>query len=446
MTKKSHHSRLSSRDMQRMQERHGRYAGSNKLHSRFETYLGVQNEGGESDNANGNNFGSSEWLNDIPKNGARQPPGLSGGGKGELYDEEDLKNLFATHLNIMDQLQIDEDDDDDALTDIPPPPSSFSVHDLVMQAITEETPSPSPPSSLTKLLKKSSQIRAIATDVDGTLLPPKTKSPHPRTVTSLRNAILHAADDNDTNRTAVVFVATGKSRKGATDSLGPILGPLLRDIPGVYIQGLYCVDARGRTLFERKLSTDAVTVAANLARRFRLSVAAYDGDDLFTPEVDELTEELHTGYGEPRPRVLPGGASSLEDYGRGFHKLLLMDSDPAALVAVRPLLEEAAGACGACVTQALPTMLEWLPEGCSKAVGVRKVCEALGVDPTTELLALGDAENDAEMLKMACIGVAMGDGTDLAKECADYIMDSGCAEGAAGAAIDLFGFGTESYS
>ena len=77
-----------------------------------------------------------------------------------------------------------------------------------------------------------------------------------------------------------------------------------------------------------------------------------------------------------------------------MHKLILMDDDVDLLAnTVRPQLELIAEECGASVTQAIPTMLEWIPSGCSKAVGVAKVCDALGVDMGEELLALGDAES-----------------------------------------------------
>jgi hydroxymethylpyrimidine pyrophosphatase-like HAD family hydrolase len=82
-------------------------------------------------------------------------------------------------------------------------------------------------------------------------------------------------------------------------------------------------------------------------------------------------------------------------------------------------------------------MLELLPEGCSKALGVQKLCEVLGVDPSTQLLALGDAENDVEMLKMASVGVAVGNGCGLAKEAADVILEETSDEGGAGIAMEV---------
>ena len=69
-----------------------------------------------------------------------------------------------------------------------------------------------------------------------------------------------------------------------------------------------------------------------------------------------------------------------------------MDYDLEKIAKLRPLLETLAEQHGACVTQAIPSMLEILPMGCSKALGVAKLCEALGFNPSEELLALGDAE------------------------------------------------------
>ena len=54
-------------------------------------------------------------------------------------------------------------------------------------------------------------------------------------------------------------------------------------------------------------------------------------------------------------------------------------------------------------------------------------------------LALGDAENDAEMLSLASIGVAMGNACPVAKEAADFVLDYTNDEGGAGAGMELFG-------
>jgi hydroxymethylpyrimidine pyrophosphatase-like HAD family hydrolase len=85
--------------------------------------------------------------------------------------------------------------------------------------------------------------------------------------------------------------------------------------------------------------------------------------------------------------------------------------------------------------------LELLPEGCSKAFGVQKLCERLGIDPSTELLAIGDAENDLEMLEMAACGVAVANAVPMTKKVADIVLNETSGEGGAGIAIQLFGLG-----
>lgn len=71
--------------------------------------------------------------------------------------------------------------------------------------------------------------------------------------------------------------------------------------------------------------------------------------------------------------------------------------------AVRPAIEEAIAG-DASITSALAGMLEVLPQGASKAAGIEVVLETLGIQ-SDEIMAMGDAENDLQMLKMA--GVRM---------------------------------------
>jgi HAD superfamily hydrolase (TIGR01484 family) len=240
------------------------------------------------------------------------------------------------------------------------------------------------------------------------------------------------------------FPATGKSRAGAIISLGPDIGSLLLNIPGVYVQGLYCVDGNGNVIFEKRLPTSAIRAAERLASEYGLSVVAYDGDDLYTTDRTDIVVRLSEYHGEPEVNLLidevSGRPMELADHVPGAHKLLLMHDDLEKLAIVRSRLEEVASTHDATVTVALPTMLELLPAGCSKAYGVERVCEALGVDPTAELLALGDAENDSEMLRMASIGVAVGNACPIAKDAADFVMRERNDEGGAGLAMNLFGF------
>lgn len=429
---------------------------------------------------------SNEWgrQSDFPSGFQKNPFGSSlksVRNKSNLYSDEELFRVLKLHEDLQKVNEGREDDcndknmednikqsESDKELDLQLFMGSGGLQELIAKTLKDDNAMPSV--GLTKaptlqmidideqLQARSKGIRAIASDVDGTILTSK-MSVHPRTRLALKRAIQSSSSwtsgdrNGDTSaggRIQYFFPATGKSRMGALDSLGIEIGSLVaQNCGGVYLQGLYCVDQNGKVVFEKKLDRSAIRAAECLAEETGVSIVGYDGDDLYTTNQTDIVRHLHEHYGEPLPVLLPkmqgdpeeqsGGVRKLESHKASMHKLLLMDNDVDKLThIVRPKLEALASQHGACVTQALPTMLELLPGGCSKATGVEKLCQALDIDPRTELLAIGDAENDAGMLRMACIGVAVGNASPPAREASDIVLEFTNDQGGAGVAIDLF--------
>lgn len=67
-------------------------------------------------------------------------------------------------------------------------------------------------------------------------------------------------------------------------------------------------------------------------------------------------------------------------------------------------------------------MLEFLLKGVSKGVVVCELCELLEID-LVNVLALGDGENDKEMLIYAGVGVVVGNVSDVMKVVVDIVLD-----------------------
>eukprot|EP00979_Chaetoceros_neogracilis_P008053 scaffold1768_cov275-Chaetoceros_neogracile.AAC.3 len=378
----------------------------------------------------------------------------SRGGKDGLYSDEDLFNVLTLHEELAKEMDDGENTDTERLLVVNEDSPLGGIHDMVTKMTLgrkEEAPFGFPSSASPgidigpELKKKSSQIRAIASDVDGTILTSK-MTVHPRTRLAIINAIKSASKGGNIQ---YFFPATGKSRKGALDSLGFEIGGLIAEkCGGVYLQGLFCVDPKGNVVFEKKLDMMAIAAAEALVEESGISIVGYDGDDLYTTDQTDIVIHLHEYYGEPLSCLLPNedaeGVRKLAAHVPSMHKLILMHDDAEMLTnVVRPKLEVLAEKYNACVTQALPTMLELLPKGCSKALGVQKLCEVLKIEPETELLAIGDAENDAGMLEMACIGVAVANASPQARDASDYIVELTNEKGGAGMAMDLFALNRE---
>lgn len=75
---------------------------------------------------------------------------------------------------------------------------------------------------------------------------------------------------------------------------------------------------------------------------------------------------------------------------------------------------------------------EFCLKGNSKATGIRRVMDYLGLDMSRSV-AMGDSLNDLEMLECAGISVAMGDGVEKVRAAADIVTcpasDGGVADG-----------------
>ena len=74
--------------------------------------------------------------------------------------------------------------------------------------------------------------------------------------------------------------------------------------------------------------------------------------------------------------------------------------------------------------------LEVVPAGTGKDTAMRALCEALGLT-SAEVIALGDHDIDAPLLRAAGLGIAMGNASAEARAAADEVTASCDEDGAA---------------
>ena len=82
--------------------------------------------------------------------------------------------------------------------------------------------------------------------------------------------------------------------------------------------------------------------------------------------------------------------------------------------------------------------LDVVQPGVSKATGIRVLMDAFGID-ASGVMAFGDAGNDAEMLRLAGVGVAMGNASDELKSIADLVCDPCEEQGVLKVLEEVFG-------
>jgi len=272
-------------------------------------------------------------------------------------------------------------------------------------------------------------VDVLLLDMDGTLLN-RQNLVTPATVDALRAVRARGVQ---------VIVATGKARPGAIAALtssglsapGGVCG---LDTPGVFLQGLCVYGAAGALVFRRELSPEVVTEAFALSAASGVPAAAFCGDTCSSLAPSAQLDLLHTRYYEPRAAVQPSLGALLA--GPPVSKMLFYATSAAAIAELRPRVE-AALAGRATVVQAVPDMLEVLPLAASKGAGVAKLLHALGV-PAERAAAVGDGENDVDMLRGVGLGIAMGNAVPLARAAARHVLQRGNDDDGVAEAIERF--------
>lgn len=241
-------------------------------------------------------------------------------------------------------------------------------------------------------------FRMLALDVDGTLVNAQNEM-----APEVYDAVHHARDAG-----AEIVIATGRSMHGVSDVL-------------------------------RKLDVKSgIAVASNGAVVYRFDGDSYDLVHVVTFDAREVVRRL--------TEQMPDALVAVEEIGVGYRSNQQLEvnamtgsvtvesvedlvAEPVARVIVRSddhtveefnAIVEGIGISGTNYYIGFSAWLDLAPEGVSKASGAQIVIDELGLQ-VGDVLALGDGNNDLELLAWAGRGVAMGQAIQRVKDVADAV-------------------------
>lgn len=242
-------------------------------------------------------------------------------------------------------------------------------------------------------------IQCILSDIDGTLIS------HMKPLSIENFDAINKLMISKSN--CPMYLCTGRSRASAFRVLGPdmlsLFGGNIERIPGVYQQGLLVYGKTGELIHEQNLPQDMIVKVTDFAEKHGIPIIAYCRESIYCRKRCEQTDKI-VQYLDPLPIEIDAGLPELFNKGISVQKLIMVDED-SKLVSIRPSLEtEFQNSVG--ITKAVKGMLEILPFGASKGNGVDIFLQHLKISPQNTI-ALGDGENDIEMLKHVKYGIAM---------------------------------------
>eukprot|EP00892_Ulva_mutabilis_P006781 jgi/Ulvmu1/4475/UM002_0200.1 len=266
-------------------------------------------------------------------------------------------------------------------------------------------------------------VRVVCLDMDGTLLNSASQIT-PMTARVLQQCLAIEG--------LTVMLATGKARTAAISAcssagLAGKSGIVHDSGPGVFLQGLATYGPSGEPLRGPSLEWSVVETALQFAEEQRISCCAFLGDTCATTFMTPYLKELHTRYYEPLSEVMPL-AELLA--GPEVKKLLFMTEPHAIDEVVKPQMEKLMAGTSADTTQAVDSMLEIVPRGTNKWIGISQFLEAAGLE-AANVLAIGDGMNDYDMLLNAGTSIAVANAKEPLLGIADRVFESNDDDGVA---------------
>jgi hypothetical protein len=246
----------------------------------------------------------------------------------------------------------------------------------------------------------------LVVDLDGTLL---------RDDKTISEENVRAIQDAHDCGLAIVL-ATGRPPVGAHHALSR-LSPAANEYLITY-NGALTTDLRtGRILAIHELTRRDFDLLAPYLRQRGVYCYAFSRDICLAPEPHEIIEA---------EQAFNGIDTAIVDFDRlppdePFVKIMAT-GDPDLLARIhRQLPAEWLKAYQ--VVQSAPILLEFMSPRAGKGQAVQDLCRQLGIS-AQDVICVGDAGNDMDMVAWAGLGVAMGNAVEALRALADHITDT----------------------
>jgi Cof subfamily protein (haloacid dehalogenase superfamily) len=264
-------------------------------------------------------------------------------------------------------------------------------------------------------------IKALCTDIDGTLLNSK-RELSPRTIAAFKNV----ADK--------IPVVLASSRMPAAmrhlqHELGVSAYPIICYNGGYVVQ--YNINGEITKVFDSVcIPVNICEAVVDLARNTSINVSLYFEDEWYAPQFDYWTErEQRITKADP---IIEGNDSVISRWkqkNQGAHKIMCMGPEGEISAIEKKLTQDYGEQIHVYFSRA--TYLELAPKSLSKASALEKILNEAYNISMSDVISFGDNYNDIELLAKSGLGIAVANGRDEAKAVAKEITLKSIDDGVA---------------
>ncbi|EHK2486720.1 sugar-phosphatase [Listeria monocytogenes] len=258
--------------------------------------------------------------------------------------------------------------------------------------------------------------KIIAIDIDGTLL----NDAHEITP-AVRDSIKAAKEKG-----VKVVLCTGRPFAGIKKSLIELDLLDVGDYAITFNGAVVLETASEKTLADITLNKTELEEIYAFCHAENVNVTYFDGKNMYVPsrKITEITCQDSLLLGTPLYHL------PVEEAPASIHvsKVMLLDSPEKITDVIKKLPESIKQKFY--IVRSVPYNLEFLQKGVNKGSALASLAEKLVVSQS-EVMSIGDQENDITMTRYAGMGVAMGNATEHIKEIANYTTTTNNEDGVA---------------
>ena len=229
----------------------------------------------------------------------------------------------------------------------------------------------------------------------------------------------------------IVTLATGRMYRATL----PIAEKLGVNVPLITYNGALIKSVDGEILHEKCLPPELVVELTNFFEKNNFYVQNYSEDNLFFPEYNEFAKFYEQSQKVSGEAI---GWEKMREKTAHVCKMLTISNGLEETKKISDALKIEFGE-KISVTRSTPKFNEIVCPGVSKAAAIKILAEKFSVN-ISEVMAIGDSENDLPMLLAAGKSIAMGNAIDSVKKSCDF-QTAPCEDDGFAEAVEKFVFG-----
>lgn len=261
-------------------------------------------------------------------------------------------------------------------------------------------------------------VKLFISDIDGTLLEAG-KNISEKNIVAVKKMV---------DAGIIVTIATGRMYR-ATLPVAKVLGV---DVPIITYNGALIKSVSGKILYENPLPSEIVVELTNFFEKNGWYIQNYSEDNLYFPVYNEYAKFYEQNQKVTGETV---GWDKMRTKTSHVCKMLNITNGLAETEKISEIVRAEFGE-KISVTRSTPIFNEIVCPGVSKAAAIKILAKKFNTD-ISEVIAIGDSNNDLPMLKAAGKSIAMGNASDEIKTVCDYVTGD-CVDDGFAQAVEKF--------